>query len=347
MNVVPPATLLDVHDLSLTYAAGVRALNDVSLTVGRGEIVGLVGESGCGKSIARERRIGRPIRTPGRSCWMASTCCRPIVERFGRSASCCRSFRKTPPRRLIPACQSPVRSSSISGRRAGIGPAKGSDLGSARACGPCRPNAARRPHELSGGQNHAWRSRGPSPRNPSSCLRRGGFLSGQERSGADPEFDRRASERDGRGVPVHLSRPRGGGAHLRPSARDVLGLIVESGPALEPDGRSTHPYTQALVSSVPGAGDTDGVGVRSASDYLARPVSGCPYRQVCPLATPECDDFDLVPTVVRPGHEVCACTRTWTPYRRRESTRLGRQIDGGARRVHVTRTHRLSNEKGA
>ena len=54
---VPPAsgeTLLDVRNLSThfdTREGVVKAVDGVSLSVARGEVLGIVGESGCGKSV--------------------------------------------------------------------------------------------------------------------------------------------------------------------------------------------------------------------------------------------------------------------------------------------------------
>ena len=47
----PPAgPLLDVRDLRVAYATGVLALQGVSLRIGAGEMVALVGANGAGKS---------------------------------------------------------------------------------------------------------------------------------------------------------------------------------------------------------------------------------------------------------------------------------------------------------
>ena len=46
-------TLVELRELVVDYVLGgrrVRAVDDVNLTIGTGEIVGLAGESGCGKS---------------------------------------------------------------------------------------------------------------------------------------------------------------------------------------------------------------------------------------------------------------------------------------------------------
>ena len=50
MTAASATPLLVVNDLVKTFGNGVRAVDGVSLTVHRGETVGLVGESGCGKS---------------------------------------------------------------------------------------------------------------------------------------------------------------------------------------------------------------------------------------------------------------------------------------------------------
>jgi oligopeptide/dipeptide ABC transporter ATP-binding protein len=59
-------TILEVRDLSIDFhgdAGAVRAVDGVSFTIQRGEIVGLVGESGAGKTLTSEA-ILRLIRCP-------------------------------------------------------------------------------------------------------------------------------------------------------------------------------------------------------------------------------------------------------------------------------------------
>src|SRR6266853_3840957 len=60
--------LLDVNHLQThfpTRAGLVRAVNDVSFYLDRGELLGLVGESGCGKSITA-LSVMRLISPPGK-----------------------------------------------------------------------------------------------------------------------------------------------------------------------------------------------------------------------------------------------------------------------------------------
>lgn len=58
---VADEALLDIRELSIefpVYGGAVRALDGVSLEVRRGEIVGVVGESGCGKSVTSLLALG-------------------------------------------------------------------------------------------------------------------------------------------------------------------------------------------------------------------------------------------------------------------------------------------------
>jgi oligopeptide/dipeptide ABC transporter ATP-binding protein len=63
------APLLSIEDLDLRFASDrgeLHALHGVSLTVNEGEIVGLVGESGCGKSITAAAVLGLLPMPPAR-----------------------------------------------------------------------------------------------------------------------------------------------------------------------------------------------------------------------------------------------------------------------------------------
>ncbi|MCX6093029.1 MAG: ABC transporter ATP-binding protein, partial [Candidatus Bipolaricaulota bacterium] len=67
-NMSETRPLLEVDDLRtyfFTYRGIVRAVDGISFSVGRSETVGLVGETGCGKSVAT-RSILRLVTPPGR-----------------------------------------------------------------------------------------------------------------------------------------------------------------------------------------------------------------------------------------------------------------------------------------
>lgn len=72
-----------------------------------------------------------------------------------------------------------------------------------------------------------------------------------------------------------------------------LGRLMETAPAKELISRPLHPYTQALVSSVP-IPDPEAEAARKArpiSGELPSPInppSGCVFRTRCPIARPEC-----------------------------------------------------------
>ena len=59
---------LEVRDLRVSFftlRGEVKAVNDVTFAVPEGKIVGIVGESGCGKSVTAKAAMGL-LRAPGR-----------------------------------------------------------------------------------------------------------------------------------------------------------------------------------------------------------------------------------------------------------------------------------------
>lgn len=70
-----------------------------------------------------------------------------------------------------------------------------------------------------------------------------------------------------------------------------LGHVMEKGPAVEVFANPKHPYTQALLSSIPPARPADRrpyVPIKGEIPSARHPPSGCPFRTRCPFAQPIC-----------------------------------------------------------
>lgn len=70
-----------------------------------------------------------------------------------------------------------------------------------------------------------------------------------------------------------------------------LGKVMESAPAEELFANPRHPYTQALLSAVPTnhpRQTTQRVLLKGEIPSPTNPPSGCPFRTRCPFAKPEC-----------------------------------------------------------
>ncbi|MEV4562891.1 ABC transporter ATP-binding protein [Nonomuraea sp. NPDC049419] len=286
--------LLRVEDLVVEFPAGrgrtVRAVSGVSFDLARGETLGIVGESGCGKSSAARALVQLPPPRSG-SVRLDGV---ELTELRGEA------LRRTR-RRLQMIFQDPI--SSLNPRRrvrdiVGEGPRVWNLPGDRvdevlEAVGLDPETAAvRRPHEFSGGQ----------------CQR----VSIARALVLDPEVvicDEPVSALDVSVQAQILGLLEDLKERFRLTlvfiAHDLavvknvsdrilvmyLGKVCELAPSADLIGRPAHPYTKALIASIPGGGLDLPPADTLISGEPPSPVSpptGCRFRTRCPRAAARC-----------------------------------------------------------
>jgi peptide/nickel transport system ATP-binding protein len=313
---VDASALLDVDDLVVEFRTGrnrVQAVSGVSFSVAPGETLGLVGESGCGKSttgraiVQVERPTSGAVRFEGRD-----------LTRL-RSAELRRVRTKlqmifqdpisslNPRRRVRDIVAEPL---AIWGR--GTPDERRQQADAMLESVGIDPVAAgdRRPLEFSGGQCQRISIARALMADPSM------LICDEPVSALDVSVQAQivnllADLRQRFGLTMVFI------AHDLAVVKNVsdrvavmyLGKLVELAPSDALYAAPAHPYTEALLASIPDPDPSATRHHRALTGELPSPLdppSGCRFRTRCPYAQPVCATDEPPLTEIRPGHRV-AC----------------------------------------
>jgi oligopeptide/dipeptide ABC transporter ATP-binding protein len=296
----------------------VRAVEGVSFTVARGELVALVGESGCGKTTTAQAvlRLVEPVS--GRIEFdgdditaFQSRALRPLRRRMQLIYQ--DPYESLDPRLSVQAAvEEPLQIHGLGGSRK----ERREHVREALArveLSPPELFLERYPHELSGGQRQRVAIAASIVLGPDLLVADEpvSMLDVSVRAGVLNLLDRLRKE----GLAILMITH-----DLSTAARFAdriavmyLGRIVEEGPAQAVVRDPQHPYTKALLSVVPRRDPRE----RSRREILSgeapdavRIPSGCRFHPRCPIAIAECREIDprLEQAGADPRHEA-ACIR--------------------------------------
>jgi peptide/nickel transport system ATP-binding protein/oligopeptide transport system ATP-binding protein len=292
-----PTELLRVEHLSKRFSNGVLAVNDVSFSIGRAETVGIVGESGCGKSTTA-KLILRLLDADAGSVHFAG---HDLLETRG---SRLRELRGK--LQLVP--QNPQTSlnprmsvaESIAFNLRAHGWKRGDIDKRVRELlsrvGVPVAYATRYPHQLSGGQLQRVAIARALSTDPDLVVC-DEAVSALDKSIQAQVLNLLADLQRDIGVSyLFISHDLAVVEHV--SDRVIvmyLGRILEQGTAQQLWRDPSHPYTRALFSAAPGRAAQRTI-LKGELPDPARPPSGCCFRTRCPLAARTC--AEVVPTLI-------------------------------------------------
>jgi oligopeptide/dipeptide ABC transporter ATP-binding protein len=293
----PP--LIEVEDLAVQFRVRrkpARALDGVSLRWARGEVLGVVGESGCGKTTLARAMLGLQPLAGGTVRLDGDE----IADRDGS-----RELR----RRVQMVFQDPYQSLNP---RQSVGTIVAEPLVVQRIPADQHPERVRRalgevgldperfvgrfPHQLSGGQRQRVAIAAALVLEPE------GLICDEPVSMLDTSVRAQILN-----VLIGLQRGRGLGLifithdlSLAWSLCDriavmYLGRVVEQGTAVDVIERPRHPYTQALVAAVPAPTPgrrNEGEPLRGELPDATAVPTGCRFHPRCPRRFAPCDRVD-------------------------------------------------------
>lgn len=287
--------MLQVKDLQVKYqgAGGTKfsALAGVSLAVREGETLGLVGESGCGKSTLGRTILGLEKPSAGSIHYQGRNL-NGSTGLLGKSLMAEMQmvfqdpFGSLNPRRTIgQSIAEPLRNlGKMSAAQIAARVSEMLDL-----VGLSDDVAGRRPHEFSGGQRQRIgiaRALAPSPR----------FIVADEPvSALDVSIQAQVINllkdltREGKLTMLMITHDLGVVRYIADRVAVMyLGQIVELAPRDELFAEPAHPYTQALLSAVPGGSGRERIVLSGELPNPADPPPGCRFNTRCAFATTKC-----------------------------------------------------------
>ncbi|MDE3206143.1 MAG: ABC transporter ATP-binding protein [Acidobacteriota bacterium] len=318
--------VLAVEDLSVCFDAGrqLKALSQVSVTVGRAEIVGVVGESGCGKSLTALSVMGLLPRNA------TVTGGRVVLEGVDLGSLSERQRRDLRGRRMSMVFQEPMVALNPlmrAGRQVTevlsvhsllSRPArKERTLALFREVGLADPEARYRqyPHQLSGGMRQRVMIAMALAAEPSL------LIADEPTTALDPTVQSQILQifldiRERLGTSVLLvTHDMGVIAEVADRVTVMYaGRVVESAPVSELFHRPAHPYTAGLLASIPARNADRGPAedlptIPGRVPALGEITAGCPFAPRCERAQPRCRQEEPGLLDAGPAH-LAAC---WFP----------------------------------
>jgi oligopeptide/dipeptide ABC transporter ATP-binding protein len=271
----------------------VRAVTDVSLTVAKGEVVGLVGESGCGKSTLGRMIAGIYTPSDGKILFGNAPVAKVQGRRTQKLTTRVQMIHQDPFASLNPririgdtVAEGPVAHNIVKGRDADAYVADmlgrvGLDPGYRR----------RFPHQFSGGQRQRIAIARALAMKPDLLVLDEPVASLDVSIQAQVLNLFMDLRQDLDLTGVFISHDLGVVRHVSDRVAIMyLGRIVELAPTAELYAKPNHPYTRALFESVlrVGVGRKDFRPIAGEIPSPLNPPSGCHFHPRCPFAGPRC-----------------------------------------------------------
>ena len=302
--------ILSANDLRVVFDGRVRAVDGVDLDLDTGQIVALVGESGCGKTTLARTLLGLERPTSGEVTFDG--------QPLNYSTKALKEYRRqvqlvlqdplgalNPRHTVYDAVAEGLRIHKIPGNEEELV----ADALSRAGLRPPERFFLRYPHELSGGQRQRVVIAGALVLNPRVLI------------ADEPVSSLDASVR-GEILALLLKLREELGLTVLVVTHDLglawniadrvavmyLGRIVESGPAADVLTDPQHPYTRALLSVVPDVEHTEQIVLTGEPPDPARIPAGCRFHPRCPVVMEECRTATLPVLSPGEGHHV-ACLR--------------------------------------